>query len=57
VGDSVTTYTNGVLHHNLGAAFFFDGKHHRVSHSASIINPKISRPEVTLWWSSPEMFG
>lgn len=31
VGDSVTTYTNCELHHNVNAAFFFDGKHHRVT--------------------------
>jgi hypothetical protein len=31
VGDAVTTYTNCELHHNLGAAFFFDGKQHRVT--------------------------
>lgn len=31
VGDSITTYTNCELHHNLGAAFFFDGKKHRVT--------------------------
>lgn len=31
VGDSVTTYTNCELHHNVNAAFFFDGKLHRVS--------------------------
>ena len=31
VGDSITTYTNCELHHNLGAAFFFDGKQHRVT--------------------------
>jgi len=30
VGDSITTYTNCEVHHNLGAAFFFDGKQHRV---------------------------
>jgi hypothetical protein len=32
VGDSITTYTNCVLHHNVNAAFFFDGKLHRVNH-------------------------
>lgn len=32
VGDSVTSYTNCEVHHNLGAAFFFDGKFHRVTH-------------------------
>ena len=31
VGDSITTYTNCEVHHNLGAAFFFDGKQHRVT--------------------------
>ncbi|MDP1587285.1 MAG: right-handed parallel beta-helix repeat-containing protein [Prosthecobacter sp.] len=31
VGDSVTTYTNCELHHNVNAAFFFDGKTHRVT--------------------------
>lgn len=31
VGDSVTSYTNCEVHHNLGAAFFFDGKQHRVT--------------------------
>ncbi|HCN29435.1 MAG TPA: hypothetical protein DIT64_11930 [Verrucomicrobiales bacterium] len=31
VNDSVTTYTNCELHHNVNAAFFFDGKHHRVT--------------------------
>lgn len=31
VNDSVTTYTNCVLHHNVNAAFLFDGKHHRVT--------------------------
>jgi hypothetical protein len=31
VGDSVTSYTNCEVHHNLGAAFFFDGKSHRVT--------------------------
>ncbi|MEZ5385264.1 MAG: right-handed parallel beta-helix repeat-containing protein [Prosthecobacter sp.] len=31
VNDCVTSYTNCELHHNLGAAFFFDGKSHRVS--------------------------
>lgn len=31
VGDSVTTYTRCEVHHNLGAAFFFDGKHHRLT--------------------------
>jgi len=32
VGDCITTYTNCEAHHNLGAAFFFDGKSHRVTH-------------------------
>lgn len=31
VGDAVTTYTNCDVHHNLGAAFFLDGKKHRVT--------------------------
>lgn len=31
VNDSVTTYTNCELHHNLNSAFFFDGKSHRVT--------------------------
>ena len=31
VNDSITTYTNCEVHHNLGAAFFFEGKQHRVS--------------------------
>ena len=31
VADSITTYTNCEVHHNLGAAFFFDGKQHRVT--------------------------
>ncbi len=31
VGDSITTYTHCEVHHNLGAAFFFDGKQHRVT--------------------------
>lgn len=31
VGDAITTYTNCEVHHNLGAAFFFDGKTHRVT--------------------------
>ena len=31
VGDSITTYTNCEVHHNLGAAFFLDGKQHRVT--------------------------
>ena len=31
VGDSETTYTDCEVHHNLGAAFFFDGKKHRVT--------------------------
>lgn len=31
VGDSVTTYTNCELHHNVNSAFFFDGKTHRVT--------------------------
>ena len=31
VNDSVTTYTNCVLHHNVNAAFLFDGKKHRVT--------------------------
>ena len=32
VNDSITTYTNCELHHNIGAAFSFAGKSHRVSH-------------------------
>jgi|JI6StandDraft_1071083.scaffolds.fasta_scaffold02806_2 hypothetical protein len=31
VNDSVTTYTNCELHHNVNAAFLFDGKAHRVA--------------------------
>ncbi|MES2596204.1 MAG: right-handed parallel beta-helix repeat-containing protein [Verrucomicrobiota bacterium] len=31
VNDSITTYTNCVLHHNVNAAFLFDGKKHRVT--------------------------
>ncbi len=31
VTDSVTTYTNCELHHNVNAAFLFDGKFHRVT--------------------------
>lgn len=31
VGDALTTYTNCEVHHNLDAAFFFDGKQHRVT--------------------------
>jgi len=31
VNDSVTTYTNCTLHHNVNAAFMFDGKFHRVT--------------------------
>ena len=31
VNESVTTYQDCLLHHNLGAAFFFDGIHHRVT--------------------------
>lgn len=31
VTESVTTYTRCLLHHNLGAAFFFDGLKHRVT--------------------------
>lgn len=31
VNDCITSYTRCVLHHNLGAAFFFDGKKHRVT--------------------------
>ncbi|MGV3660569.1 MAG: right-handed parallel beta-helix repeat-containing protein [Prosthecobacter sp.] len=31
VNDSVTTYTNCELHHNVNAAFMFDGKSHRVT--------------------------
>lgn len=31
VGDSVTSYTNCELHHNVNAAFLFDGKSHRVT--------------------------
>lgn len=30
VNDSITTYTDCEVHHNLGAAFFFDGDHHAV---------------------------
>lgn len=30
VNDSVTSYTNCELHHNLGAAFHLDGKSHRI---------------------------
>lgn len=30
VGDSVTTYTNCELHHNVNAAFLLDGKFHRI---------------------------
>jgi hypothetical protein len=30
VNDSVTSYKNCVLHHNLGAAFLLDGKRHRI---------------------------
>lgn len=33
VNDSITTYTNCAVHHNLGAAFFFSGKSHRVTNS------------------------
>lgn len=32
VNDSITTYTGCELHHNLGAAFSFAGKSHRVTH-------------------------
>ncbi len=32
VNDSITTYTNCEAHHNLGAAFSFAGKSHRVTH-------------------------
>lgn len=32
VNDSITSYTNCNVHHNLGAGFFFDGKSHRVTH-------------------------
>ncbi|OYW75859.1 MAG: hypothetical protein B7Z37_11430 [Verrucomicrobia bacterium 12-59-8] len=32
VNDSITIYTNCELHHNLGAAFSFAGKSHRVTH-------------------------
>jgi len=32
VNDSITTYTNCEVHHNLGAAFFLAGKSHRVTH-------------------------
>ena len=32
VNDSITTYTHCELHHNLGAAFSFAGKSHRVTH-------------------------
>lgn len=31
VGDSVTTYTNCELHHNVNAAFMLDGKFHRIT--------------------------
>ncbi len=31
VNDSITSYTNCVLHHNVNAAFYFDGKSHRVT--------------------------
>ena len=31
VNDSVTTYTNCKVHHNLAAAFSFAGKSHRVT--------------------------
>jgi len=31
VNDSVTTYTNCELHHNVNAAFLFDGKSHSVT--------------------------
>lgn len=31
VNDCITSYTRCELHHNLGAAFFFDGKKHRVT--------------------------
>jgi len=31
VSDSVTSYRNCHVHHNLGAGFYFDGKSHRVS--------------------------
>lgn len=31
VNDSITTYTNCELHHNVNAAFLFDGKVHRVT--------------------------
>ena len=31
VNDSITTYRNCEVHHNLGAAFFFDGKSHCVT--------------------------
>jgi len=31
VNDSITTYTNCEVHHNLGAAFFLTGKSHRVT--------------------------
>lgn len=31
VGDSITTYTNCELHHNVNAAFFLDGKQHRLT--------------------------
>lgn len=31
VNDSITSYTNCELHHNVNAAFFFDGKSHRVT--------------------------
>lgn len=32
VNDSITTYANCEVHHNLGAGFFFEGKSHRVTH-------------------------
>lgn len=31
VGESVTTYTNCELHHNVNAAFLLDGKSHRIT--------------------------
>lgn len=31
VNDSITTYTRCELHHNVNAAFFLDGNHHRVT--------------------------
>lgn len=31
VGDSITTYTNCELHHNVNAAFLLDGKSHRIT--------------------------